>query len=90
MPGLIWSKQELSELSTLWLARIPSKEIAAKIGRSRTSIQTKASDLRLPERRWKRAEDSRAGMRPCMCCEAPFYSAGIHNRLCVSCRNGAH
>ena len=25
--------------------------------------------------------------RPCMCCLNPFLSEGIHNRLCISCRN---
>jgi hypothetical protein len=29
-------------------------------------------------------------MRPCMCCENAFYSEGIHNRLCVLCRDAAH
>lgn len=27
-------------------------------------------------------------VRPCMCCERPFPSEGIHNRLCAYCRHG--
>lgn len=25
--------------------------------------------------------------RPCMCCQKPFESDGIHNRLCATCRH---
>lgn len=28
----------------------------------------------------------RRGTRSCMCCQKPFESEGIHNRLCTSCR----
>ena len=31
-------------------------------------------------------KETRYKMRPCMCCETPFQSEGIHNRLCNSCR----
>lgn len=24
--------------------------------------------------------------RPCMCCQRPFQSEGIHNRMCATCR----
>lgn len=36
----------------------------------------------------QREADSRAkrGKRPCMCCRRSFESAGIHNRLCPTCR----
>jgi hypothetical protein len=25
-------------------------------------------------------------VRPCLCCNVPFFSEGIHNRLCGDCR----
>ena len=31
-------------------------------------------------------KETRYIMRPCLCCETPFQSEGIHNRLCNSCR----
>lgn len=46
------------------------------------------------ERERKRMQDAldarkRAGFRPCLCCEARFWSHGIHNRLCDGCRDHA-
>lgn len=29
---------------------------------------------------------AKRGPRPCMRCQAEFYSEGIHNRMCVRCR----
>lgn len=31
----------------------------------------------------------KAGPRNCMCCQTPFASAGIHNRMCDRCRSKA-
>ncbi|SUZ33318.1 hypothetical protein ROE7235_03087 [Roseibaca ekhonensis] len=46
------------------------------------------------ERERKRLQDAldarkRAGFRACLCCEASFWSHGIHNRLCDGCRDHA-
>lgn len=36
----------------------------------------------------QREDDARARktVRPCLCCQKPFDSEGIHNRLCDTCR----
>jgi hypothetical protein len=30
---------------------------------------------------------SKRMIRPCLCCQKPFDSEGIHNRLCATCRH---
>ncbi|WP_296639128.1 hypothetical protein [Roseinatronobacter sp.] len=52
-------------------------------------------DERLAEREGARLQHEldarkRAGFRPCLCCEATFWSDGIHNRLCDGCRDHAN
>jgi hypothetical protein len=48
---------------------------------SRHTAQARCDALQAEaDRRAKR------GCRPCMCCRAVFESAGIHNRLCPSCK----
>lgn len=44
----------------------------------------------LAERRkgYEQRESTKPNLRPCMCCERPFPSEGIHNRLCANCRHG--
>lgn len=49
------------------------------------SLAPATSDAPEPARAQPRRRPP-AQERPCMCCGAPFLSAGAHNRLCSSCR----
>lgn len=52
---------------------------------SQTQVKAKAAEQC---QALQRAADQKAkrGERPCICCHRPFFSEGIHNRMCWSCR----
>ena len=91
-----WSPELDAELARQWLGGLTSREIAAAMGRTTSSIQTQASKLGLPRKLAGPAgkHDGRvvgeikpdARLRACMCCSGIFWSEGRHNRMCESCR----
>jgi hypothetical protein len=95
----VWNEQTLMKLSNI-LARdqIPSNgEIAVEMGVTLTALGTAMTKFGMsPYRGSKNSEriyqnesfrvDTRR-MRDCLCCEKPFGSDGIHDRLCDECGN---
>lgn len=85
-----WTAEDVARLATMWNDGLPAPAIATALRRTQDSIRSMACKAQLPYRRWTRTQDSRAGLRSCMCCERPFFSEGIHNRLCQPCVADAH
>lgn len=83
---LVWTAERRTELAGLWLQGLGGREIAARIGASAQSVQTKAGRMGLPDARTVKREGIVGSMRDCMCCRLPFYSEGLHNRLCFDCK----
>ena len=57
-------------------------QIASALDRSERSVVCRL--LKLADQLAKRKEKPK--VRPCLCCQKSFTSAGAHNRLCLDCR----
>lgn len=84
-----WTTTERATLGNMWLAGTPRPEIARTLGATVSAVMTKAGRLGLPDAWEMRKGRTSGSMRPCMCCDGPFYSAGKFNRLCLPCKNDA-
>ena len=67
---------------TGWVVIDPAGRIARDGGNSMAEAEQAAARL-------QRAADCKVkvGPRACLCCGQTFESAGLHNRLCTSCRS---
>jgi hypothetical protein len=95
----VWNDERILKLETI-LARHPlptNGEIAVEMGVTLRALGTAMTKLGMsPYRGSKKSEriyqnesfrvDTRR-MRDCLCCEKPFGSEGIHDRLCDECGN---
>lgn len=84
------------QLGKLWLQRpmLPMREIAARLGRTMTAIQSAAHRFSLPGRETLTLEElasvRRTGrFRGCMTCDKQFFSTGPENRLCSRHRHSS-
>lgn len=92
-----WTPEASAVLADLWLRRpmLPLQEIARRLGRAGTAVQSAASRFGLPGRDTTpldalAAVRRRGRLRKCMCddCRRTFFSDGPWNRLCELHRRG--
>ncbi|MBR0822412.1 hypothetical protein [Bradyrhizobium liaoningense] len=76
---MTWDPNAVRRLGELVNAGKPLDEIAAAFNATPSGISTAISRFRVKPG---------ATLRSCMCCEKPFFSAGLYNRLCASCSTG--
>lgn len=91
-----WSAAEVRRLKALAAQGLGKVEIARRLGRSASSVAAKLDALGLSLRRARAGRQERPAppvpstpgrsRRACLCCGAPFWSEGPHNRLCGECR----
>ena len=80
-----WIQEDDEALIGMWLERVPLAEMARKLGRSVSALQTRATRLNLPLR--KSPDDFPKGkMRPCLNCKGVFFSRSFGNRFCDPCK----
>ena len=79
-----WSPKEKQILTELWLAGTGIDKIALVLGRSRRSVETKASRLGLSRK--GDSACSKAAVRGCLSCGSLFFSTGVCNRICLQCK----
>jgi hypothetical protein len=92
-----WDDKAMSKLAAI-LARKPTppnKDIASEMGVTLPALQaamTKfgllrdySKNVRRPEYQKEESRAENRRMRNCMCCNRPFGSEGINNRLCLRC-----
>lgn len=90
-----WSAAEIRRLRALAEQGLTKQAIARRLGRAPSSVANKlvalGLALRRPRRQRQTPEPPTPSMpgrsrRACLCCGAPFWSEGPHNRLCGECR----
>ena len=91
-----WGEQEIRTLIELWQQGFSNADISKRMGRPENAIAIKASRLNLPPKSVaaKRIEtgrnnQSKARLRPCLCCQTTFFSEGPHHRICDSCKSAS-
>lgn len=89
-----WSDQEINELIELWRQGFSNADIADRMRRPENAIAIKASRLHLPPKSvagaridMGRNNQSKARLRPCLCCQSTFFSEGSHHRICDACKS---
>lgn len=96
-----WPPEEVSQLILAWSHGYSNQDIAKKLNRSENAVAIKASRLRLPPKSTigedagqdadvvPLVKNPKGRMRPCLCCSRQFFSEGAHNRICMTCKEGA-
>jgi hypothetical protein len=97
-PMVVWNVESIEKLNDI-LQRQPlprNADIAAEMGCTKSALQTAMSRFNLSPhahrenvKHWRdqkpHATPNRRPVRLCMCCEKPFGSEGIEDRLCPPC-----
>lgn len=93
MSRRVFSADEDAALAALIALNKSTAAIAIALGRSESSISSRAKTLAekagrpLPKAAQAPAmARPKKTLRPCMCCRTEFASDGPHNRLCAACR----
>ena len=84
MGTLPWTKEEDAELTLMWGAEMTPEEIEANMHRSVQALVTRAYRIGLSKKTTEKGITHT--LRKCMTCDADFYSEGIHNRRCFTCK----
>jgi hypothetical protein len=60
--------------------------IAPMLCRTPGAVETRKHRLGISTKRYPSRQRQKSMWRPCMCCGQKFRSEGIHNRLCIKCK----
>ncbi|MBW3243569.1 hypothetical protein KUV57_12925 [Epibacterium sp. DP7N7-1] len=89
-----WDDVDVQILIRLWKDGHSNAEIATTLGRQENAVAIKASRLRLPPKAVasqklnpENAKNSKARLRPCLCCQKTFFSEGPGHRVCDGCKS---
>lgn len=86
-----WTDEETRRLIRMW-STSTNAEIAKALGRNENAIAIKGSRLKLPRKdvaaRMVGSAKKNCKLRECLTCRTPFYSEGVHNRICDPCKEG--
>ena len=80
-----WTEEEDAALIEMWLSHMPLGNIAAKMGRTRSALQTRASWLGLPLSTDPDAYPD-GKMKRCQGCRRTFFSKMRGHRFCNPCK----
>lgn len=80
-----WTVEDDTALIDMWRKHVPLGKIAAKLGRTRSALQTRASRLNLPLSMSPDAFPDGKMMR-CQGCGGVFFSKMRGNRFCDPCK----
>lgn len=80
-----WTEEDAAALIKMWCSRMPLGKIAAKLGRSRSALQTRASQLGLPLSMNPDAYPD-GKMKRCQGCRGVFFSKMRGHRFCNPCK----
>lgn len=79
-----WTPADDAQLRTFMTARCGLEEVARRLGRTVSAVETRWKRLsRPPSPRIQAAVGAK--VRNCMCCKTPFKSSWAGNRLCLPC-----
>lgn len=81
-----WTAAEDRLLGLLVQHGLADGAIGETLGRTGGAVQSRKTRLGLACARYPSKQKPKASWRACMCCGGQFYSEGIHNRLCLSCK----
>lgn len=81
-----WHHDEDILLAMLVDRGLKDDDIAAILKRTPSAVQSRKSRLGIVGIRYPSRVRAGASWRDCMCCRRQFKSEGIHNRLCVRCK----
>lgn len=91
--GNPWTDDDINRLIELWSSGASNADIAKNLSRNENAVAIKASRLRLPP---KAVPMSKVGKKPgaakirkCLCCTKPFFSEGVGNRICETCKGSS-
>ena len=83
--GKLWATEDDATLIDMWRSRVPTKKIAAKLGRTVGALRTRASRLNLPLSMCPDVyPDGKMGR--CQGCKGPFFSKMRGHRFCDVCK----
>ena len=83
--GKKWTAEDDAALIDMWRSRVPTGEIAAKLGRSAGALKPRASQLNLPLSMCPDAfPDGKMGL--CRGCGGRFFSKMWGHWLCNACK----
>jgi hypothetical protein len=81
-----WSSGESELLMLLTAKGWDNARIAKLLVRTVGSVEAKKNDRGIVGHRYSR--QAKAGIwRPCMMCQEKFLSEGVHNRICLQCKD---
>lgn len=93
-----WTADEVEQLLAMHAEKVSLEKIAQHFGCSPHRVKDKLRlvyGVKTPARvlsrglKMRRANLDNGQMRPCMHCQKPFLSEGIHNRMCAICKAGS-
>lgn len=80
-----WTEEDDVALIEMWRSQVPLGKIAAKLGRTRYALHTRASRLNLPLSMSPEAFPD-GKMKKCQGCGGAFFSKMRGNRFCDPCK----